>query len=437
MLKTKISPVYFERRKKLMAVDPSACFIFFGAGVFERNYDVEYPFRQESNFHYFTEFDEQDAALLLVGGKSHLFVLSRDPDREIWDGDRYGLERAKDVFQVDETHLVSDFYSQLGELLVDAKKVYYDLGHDSQRDAQVIAVVKKAAHYLGRGSVGKFPIFDPAPLLSKMRLVKDPFEIEMMRKATSISARAHLALLKRVRAGMTEFEASAEFNYYLFKNGCTSIGYNPIFASGVNATTLHYFRNNEVLKHGDLLLVDAGGDLNNYTADITQTFPISGTFSSEQKKIYEKVLSVNRAVAAMVKPGVSYRNLHTASVDLITEALLSLGVLTGSISENVLQKTYRKYYPHGLGHYLGLDVHDAGIYDEHVDGNPIDLKLEAGMLITVEPGLYFRDKGAPFSGIGVRIEDDVLVTANGADVLTHELPREVEAIENLRTIANS
>jgi Xaa-Pro aminopeptidase len=437
MLKTKVAPVYLERRKKLLAADSAGCFIFFGAGMIERNYDVEYPFRQDSNFHYLTEYDEPDAALILVGGKSHLFVLDRDVDREIWTGDRYGLERAKEVFQVDETHRIGDFYSKLNELLVDAKKVYYNLGHDSRRDLKVIAAVKKAAQYLGRGSVGKFPIFDSEPLIAKMRLVKDAFELELIRKACSISARAHTSLLKRVRAGMTEFEASAEFNYYIFKNGCTSIGYNPIFASGANATTLHYVRNNEVLKHGDLLLVDAGGDLNNYTADITQAFPVSGNFSAEQKRIYEKVLTVNRAVAAMVKPGISYRELHAASVDLITEALLSLGVLTGELKENVLQKNFRKYYPHGLGHYLGLDVHDAGVYDDHVDGNPVDLKLEAGMLITVEPGLYFRDKGSPFSGIGVRIEDDVLVTAGEPEVLTRELPRDIEAIENLRTIANA
>jgi len=434
VLKSNVAAVFNERRKKLMAMDPDGCFVLFGAGEVTRNNDVHYSFRQDSNFLYLTDFDEQDAVLVLVAGETHLFVLERDLDREIWDGERYGVDRAKAVFQVDHSYLVKEFYSKLEELLADAKRVYYSLGeNNNKRDAMMISVLKRASRYQGKGSHGSLPLLDWQPLVSKLRIVKDDFDLQNIRKACSISARAHTLLLKRVRAGMSEFEASAEFQYFVFKNGCTDLGYGPIFAGGYNATTLHYSRNNELLKHGDLLLVDAGGEVNSYTADITQTFPISGTFSTEQKKVYEKVLQVNRTIISELKPGLTYRDVHTRSVELIIDSLLSLGVLTGSVKENIESKDYRKYFPHGLGHYLGLDVHDAGLYDNR----GVDVKLEAGMLITVEPGLYFRDRGNPYYGIGVRIEDDVLLTDNGCEVLTHELPRTVDELQNLRTIANS
>jgi len=254
-----------------------------------------------------------------------------------------------------------------------------------------------------------------------------------MRKACSATAKAHLHLLKRVKAGMTEFDAANEFQYWLFKHGCTDFGYAPIFASGHNATTLHYVRNNDILKHGDLLLVDAAGEFGGYTADLTQTFPVSGNFSSEQKRVYQAVLNVNREITSMARPGVNYRSLHSRSVELLTEALLSLGVLSGDLRENINSQSYRPYFPHGLGHYLGLDVHDVGIY--HEAGR--DFELKPGMILTNEPGLYFRDRGNPYFGIGVRIEDDLLITDSGAEVLTHETPRDLEAIEALRTIANS
>ncbi len=276
-------------------------------------------------------------------------------------------------------------------------------------------------------------MLDPSPLLAELRVIKDELELSFLRKACSATAKAHLQVLKRVKPGMTEFDAQNEFQYQVFKNGCTSLGYGPIFAAGYNATTLHYVRNNEVLKHGDLLLIDAAGEVNSYTSDLTQTFPISGSFSPEQKQVYEQVLQVNREITRMIKPGINYRSLHSHSVQMLTEALLSLGVLEGDLESNVSTHRYRKYFPHGLGHYLGLDVHDVGIYHER--GRDFDLK--AGMVLTNEPGLYFRERGNGFFGIGVRIEDDILVTATGSEVLTHELPRDVDAIENIRNIVNS
>jgi Xaa-Pro aminopeptidase len=432
MLKTTIAADCKKRRQALMDLDPAGCFVFFGANEVIRNNDSHYPFRQNSTFYYLTEFDEPSAALVLVHQKSYLFVLDRDVDREIWDGERYGIDRAKSVFGIDEAFLVRDFHAKLDDLLTDAGRVYYTLGEDgqSERDEKLIKVVRAAERFQGKGTLGSLAIHDPSAMTSKLRQVKDEVEIALIRKACSVSARAHLQLLKRVKPGMSEFEASAEFKYYVYKNGCTEMGYTPIFASGYNSTTLHYNRNNEMLKLGDLLLVDAGGL---YTADITSTFPISGTFSPAQRTVYEKVLEINRAITAMIKPGVSYRELHSKSAEMATQALLDLGELKGDLRENVIQMAYRKYYPHGLGHYLGLDVHDAGIYHERGK----DILLEPGMLLTNEPGLYFRERGSPYFGIGVRIEDDILVTAEGCEVLTREVPRDIETIEQLRTIANS
>jgi Xaa-Pro aminopeptidase len=437
MLKTAILADCKKRRQTLMDSDPDGCFVFFGGHEIIRNNDSHFPFRQDSDFYYLTEFDEPGAALVLVHGKSYLFVLERDADREIWDGERYGIDRAKLIFDMDATFLVRDFYPKLDEFLTDAKRVYYRLGEQTVqaagRDEKMIRTLHQASRFQGKGSHGLIPIHDPAPMIASQRLVKDEVELALIRKACSVSARGHLQLLKRVRAGMTEFEACAEFKYSVYKNGCTDMGYTPIFASGYNATTLHYNRNNEMLKHGDLLLVDAGAEVGLYTADITQTFPVSGTFSPEQRQVYEKVLGVNRAITAMIKPGISYRDLHSKSAELVTEALLELGVLTGDLRENVIQMNFRKYYPHGLGHYLGLDVHDAGVYHERGQ----DVLLKPGMILTNEPGLYFRDRGTPYFGIGIRIEDDILVTENGCEVMTRELPRDIETIEQLRTIANA
>ena len=433
MIKQKIERVYLDRRQKLLTLDPEACFIFFGASEVKRNDDVSYPFRQESNFFYLTEFDEPDAILVLVAGKSHLFVLERDEKKEIWLGERYGEERAKSIFQMDETHLISNFKAKLNELLVDAKRVYYLIGHHVARDRQILKALHQVTRFQKDGSFGQLPILDPSPHLAQLRMVKDEYEQSLLRKACSATAKAHLQILKRTRAGMTEFDAQNEFQYHVFKNGCTELGYGPIFASGYNATTLHYTRNNDVLKLGDLLLIDAAGEVNSYTSDLTQTFPISGSFSLEQKRVYEKVFEVNREITSMMKPGVNYRTLHTRSVSMLTEALLSLGVLEGDLETNLKSGAFKKYYPHGLGHYLGLDVHDIGFYHER--GKDYDLK--AGMVMTNEPGLYFRERGNPYYGMGVRIEDDILIIQTGSDVLTHELPRDVATIENLRTIANS
>lgn len=411
-----------------MTSAPDACFIFFGAQEIVRSNSTHFPFRQDSDFLYLTGFDEPGAILVLVAGKSHLFLLERDETREIWDGERYGLDRARSVFGVDETHPVHEFHSRLDTLVTDATSIRTTLGWDPERDQSLLKTLHGASRFRGKGRFGHLPVQSPLPELSELRSIKDEVELGLIRKACKATTKAHAEVLRKVRSGMTEFDAFIEFQYTLLRQGCSELGYGPIFASGFNATTLHYTRNNEVLKEGDLFLIDAAGECEGYTADLTQTFPVSRQFQPAQARVYEQVLSVNREITAMIKPGVSYRELHSRSVECLTESLLSLGVLEGDAKELVLTGAYRKYYPHGVGHYLGLDVHDAGIYHERGQ----DFLLKPGMVLTNEPGLYFRESG-PYFGIGVRIEDDILVTNSGSEVLTAGLPRTVAEIESVRS----
>ncbi|NDG83856.1 MAG: aminopeptidase P family protein, partial [Proteobacteria bacterium] len=304
MLKAGTPPCFADRRRQLMQSAPEGCFIFFGNEEGASHYRA---FRQSADFHYLTGFDEPGAILVLVESKSHLFVQDRDEKQEIWTGELYGPERAKRVFGMDEAHRVLEFDSKLDFLLKNAKTVHFQLGRDSKQDSRILKALQTAVRHRGRGRFGNAPVHDPSLALSRMRAMKDSHEIELMRKACSVTARAHEHLLRCVRPGMTEFEAAAEFQYRVFKGGCTELGYAPIFASGINATTLHYNRNNDVLRAGSLLLVDAAGEVEGYTSDLTQTFPVSSSFSPEQRGIYEAVLAVNREITRMAAPGVGYR----------------------------------------------------------------------------------------------------------------------------------
>lgn len=414
-----------------MERDREATFVFWGANEVVRNDDSHYPFRQDSNFFYLTGFDEPGAVLVLSRGESFLFVRDRDPDREVWDGELYGVDRAKSVFGMDQADSVRGFCSRLQDLLKGCKRIY--VRPEWQASTERMLEFKKAWQVAslaqGKGSHGLIPLLDPSSLLAQLRVVKDAEEIERMRTVCRVTAQAHQHLLKTVRPGMLEREVMAEFQHFILMNGCDDLGYSPIFASGRNATTLHYVKNNERIRAGDLMLVDAAGEIELYTADLTQTFPVGARFSNEQRQVYEAVLRTNRMITQRVAPGVTYRELHQESCMLLTEELIRLGVLSGDVSTLVQNKAYRPYYMHGLGHFLGLDVHDAGIYDYQ----GADVKLEPGMILTNEPGLYFRAEKGPYAGIGVRIEDDLLVTENGCENLTRDLVRDVEAIEALRS----
>lgn len=427
MLKQSVTGSHHARRLELMKQDSNAGFIFFGSTELIRNDDVHFPFRQNSTFHYLTGFDEPNAVLILVNGEAHLFVEERDESREIWDGERYGVERVCQIFGVEYAYSIRELYQRIPALIQGADRIFYSLNDRTvpnfqTRDRTLLKVIGEATSKRGKGALGNLPVMDPAPMLAELRMVKNPEEIALIRKACSISARAHAHVLGMAKPGMIEADLATELQYFMRKNGLLEWGYSPIVASGRNSTTLHYIRNNEILKSGDLVLIDAGSECELYTADITQTFPVGPSYSGSQRKVYDKVLEVNRQITALVKPGISYRSIHQEAVKLLTETLMSLGVVLDE------KESYRKYFPHGLGHYLGLDVHDLGIYQERAK----DYLLKPGMIMTNEPGLYFRGNETPFAGIGVRIEDDLLITEQGCENLTIELPRDADQIEEIR-----
>lgn len=440
MLITQIPKVYQSRREKLIQAHPGAVFILPSAPELLRNGDVHYPFRQESNFYYLSGFDEPNSFLILSpesskpGKKSKmtLFVQPRDPEKEMWEGERYGIDGALNVFGSDEAFLNTELEQKLPEILKGANRIFYRLGASEAMDRRVLAILEVVRRSLGRSGRGLIPIEDPQVAIGEMRLFKEPAELDLLRKACKITAQGHRTVMQELRPGMNEAEVEALIDYQFRKNGCQRLGYGSIVAGGKNATCLHYRSNNETLRAGELLLVDAGGEYGYYTSDITRTFPVGQTFSKPQRQAYELVLSVQKAGIAMTKPGAKLTEIHRATCEQLLDGLLSLGLLKGTAAELLKTAAYRRFYPHNTNHWLGMDVHDAGLYS--VDGEP--RKLEHGMVFTIEPGFYAQpnDREAPeaFRNIGIRIEDDILVTPGGCENLTQEAPKEIAEIEGLR-----
>lgn len=364
--------------------------------------------------------------------KSILFVQPRDKSREIWDGERYGVEGAEKVFGMDEAYDSSEVEKRLSDILKASVDIYYRIGKNDFVDRMVMNTLEKHLESSGRSGKGLQGIRDWREPVGEMRLFKSKEEIEHIKTATRISAAAHLQVMKEVRPGMNEFEVQALIEYLFRKNGCQRDGYGSIIAGGGNATCLHYVSNNQNLNDGDLLLIDAGGEFNYYTADITRTFPVGKSYSNEQAEIYELVLKAQKDTIAMAKPGISFGALHTHATEILTDGLLSLGLLKNGQEKTKVSEDVKRFYPHGTGHWLGMDVHDFGIYKE----NGKSRKLEPGMLLTVEPGIYIQDweedVPAKYKKIGIRIEDDILITENGCENLTKEAPKELKDIEALR-----
>jgi Xaa-Pro aminopeptidase len=433
-------PGYFKaRRDALVKTNPSAVFIFPSSEEVLRNPDVHYPYRQESNFYYLTGFEEPDSFLVMAPSKSKpgshrtiLFVRHRDPEKEMWEGERYGIEGAQAVFGADEAYTIDQFDKKLPELLQGSECVYYRIGSHEMTDRRVLAGLETFRRSLGRSGKAMAPIADPNELIGELRLFKSPEEIISMRRACEISALAHKTAMKEVRPGMKEFEIEALIDYVFRKNGCARVGYGSIVAGGVNAACLHYRANNDVLRDGDLLLVDAGGEFDYYTSDITRTFPVGRGFTPPQAKLYDLVLKAQKECIAMSKPGATLPAIHRKAVEVLTDGMLSLGLLKGSREELVKSNGYKRFYPHNTGHWLGMDVHDVGLYTRN--GEP--RALEAGMMFTIEPGFYVqptdRDAPAEYHNIGIRIEDDILVTQAGCEVLTKDAPKERAEIEALK-----
>ncbi|HYN86160.1 MAG TPA: Xaa-Pro aminopeptidase [Pyrinomonadaceae bacterium] len=416
---------------------PDSVAILPAAREARRSNDTDYRYRQDSDFYYVTGFNEPES--IAVVAPSHpehtftLFVRPRDPEREIWDGRRAGIEGARAEFGADAAFPVAEFSEKLLDILAGAKQVYYRIGDGrDDLDQQIVRQIARMRSMGRRGIQAPQAVIDPAVLLHEMRLIKSEGEVELMQRAASISSEAHREAMRAARPGMMEYEIEALVEYVFRRSGAGGAAYTTIVGSGANATILHYINNDAPLRDGDLLLIDAGAEYEGYAADITRTFPVNGKFTDAQREIYELVLKAQEECIAMVRPGVTLDEMHERSVEILTEGMVRLGLLEGETRKLIEEEKYKKFYMHRLGHYLGMDVHDVGRY--HLDDKS-SRPVEPGVVMTVEPGLYIAAdaEGVPekYRGIGVRIEDDVLVTGDGHRVLTSEAPKRVGEIEQL------
>ncbi len=430
-----MKPEEFEKRRQqlMRMVGQDGIAILPSAPVRMRSRDVEYRYRQDSDFYYLSGFAEPDAVLVLVPGRTNgeylLFCRERDREKELWDGTRAGPEGAVEIHGADDAFPIDDIDDILPGIIESCTRVYYTMGMYSDFDTRIAEWINSLRLRESKGvhTPQEFVALDH--LLHDMRLYKSRAEVKAMRKAAKVAVQAHERAMKTVRPGMMEFEVEAEFRYEFRRNNAW-VSYSPIVGSGGNTCTLHYVDNNHELKDGDLLLIDAGCEVDYYASDITRTMPVNGRFSPEQKAIYEIVLEAQLAAIDRTRRDVAWNEPHDAAVEVITKGLKQLGLLEGSTAKLIEDEAYRRFFMHRTGHWLGMDVHDVGDYKV---GDQWRL-LEPGMVTTVEPGVYIPNESdipAKFRNIGVRIEDDVLVTGDGPDVLSKglaKLPAEIEAL---------
>ena len=426
---------YKARRQRLLQqVGPGNGVIVFANNEVTRNGDNVYPFRQNSDFYYLTGFNEPDAVLVLTPDQEYevtLFNRPRDLEQEQWTGPRVGQEGACKVLGMDAAYPIDEFPNQVQNILGQCKKVYYAMGKVKAHDQLLLASYDSLRKFQRRGKGMPDQFINLDSLLHEMRLFKSLEEQRIMRQVASISAAAHCVAMQQTRVGGNEYQVAAAIKHHYFVAGCQEVAYQPIVASGANATILHYVENRRQLQDGELLLIDSGAELDNYAADITRTFPINGRFSGEQKAIYELVLEAQLQAINLIKPGTKWNSLQNEIVKIITQGLVDLGILRGNVEQLIATEAYKKVYMHGSGHWLGLDVHDVGDYKINNEWR----ELEPGMVLTVEPGIYIgateKSIDEKWHHIGVRIEDDVLVTATGCEVLSKEAPKQISDIEAL------
>ena len=425
--------VYARRRARLAARLGNGVAIVPTAPECLRNRDAHYPYRYDSYFYYLTGFREPEAVLVLVGGetpRSMLFCREKNAEREIWDGFRYGPEAACDAFAFDEACSITELDARMPDLLADRPAVQVHLGSDPVWDGRVLGWVNAVRGRARSGVAAPGDLRDVRVLLDEMRLIKDGHEVTLMRRAGDISAAAHCLAMQAARPGVAEYAVEAVLQHEFRRCGAQAPAYTPIVAGGVNACVLHYVENNATLADGDLLLIDAGCELDGYASDITRTFPVNGRFSGPQRDVYELVLAAQAAAIAVVKPGAHWNAPHDAAVAVLAQGFIDLKLLGGTLDAVLEQETYKQFYMHRTGHWLGLDVHDAGEYKTGGEWR----ELQPGMVLTVEPGCYIRPgPGVPeaFAHIGIRIEDDALVTDGGCEILSAAAPKSVADIEAL------
>jgi Xaa-Pro aminopeptidase len=411
---------------------PGAVAILAGARPATRSADTHHPFRQESDFLYLTGFDHPHAAAVLstAGGPGFtLYVEPRERDAEIWTGRRPGVEGAIADYGAEEAHPIATFLDAVAKRVEKAERLFVVLGRDPKLDARLTETIDSLRLRSRLGIVPPSEIIDPRSILHEMRLFKDPFEIDSMRRAAAITAEAHRAAAREAMAGRFEYELEATLDYEFRRRGASGPAYGTIVGGGANATILHYVTNRDALRAGDLVLIDAGCEFAGYASDVTRTYPIGGRYQGAGLEVYEAVLAAQEAALSVAKPGATLEDVHAAALRSLTEAMIAMGLLSGSVDDLIESGAYKTYYMHRTSHWLGLDVHDVGSYTQ--DGRP--RTLEPGIVFTVEPGLYIAadDEKAPerLRGIGVRIEDDVLVTAEGHENLTAAIPKRPGDVE--------
>ena len=419
---------YKSRRDKLISELPKqSVSVLFSTTYKTRSNDTLYPFRQDSNFYYMTGFKEDNAILMFIKknqkSKTILFINKKDKTEEMWNGKRLGLENAKKQFLVDEVYLKEEFEKKFKELLKNKKNLCFDF----ELDYSKVKILKRYAKTIASHE-------NIAPYIGKMRLIKSDAEIKLIKKAIDITKKAHHKLMKLNKLSKIEYELQATIEHIFKKNGAYNDAYTSIVASGNNANTLHYIQNDKILEYGDMVLIDAGCEYDYYASDITRTIPVNKYFSAPQKKLYELVLGVEKKIIGMIKPGVLRSDLQKKSEKLLVQGLIELKILKGNYKKIIKKQKHKLYYPHGIGHWMGLDVHDNCPY---TDNNAKEIPLQTGMILTIEPAIYIdkNDKNVPkkYRGIGIRIEDDILVTKDSYENMSAEIIKEINDIENFYT----
>ncbi|OGI19474.1 MAG: hypothetical protein A3B68_04070 [Candidatus Melainabacteria bacterium RIFCSPHIGHO2_02_FULL_34_12] len=426
---------YMRRRKKVLSELPeNSILILLNKPASIRSNDVEYRFKPDSDFYYLTGFDEPNSACLLIKERHKsfyvLFVEPKDREKEIWTGKQIGINGAKSIFKADLAFEYSKFFEKLEDFISGKEYIYYSLGKYPDHDQKILKLINDIRKSNRSGARSPKGVNEPFEILSCLRLIKDELEIDCMKKAADISKDAHILAMSYAKPGMYEYELEAILEYKFKKSGSLGPAYSSIVGAGKNATILHYINNSEKIKKNDLILIDAGCEYKYYASDLTRTFPANKKFTAPQKALYEIVLESQIKSIELMKPGKRFIDSYNKAVEILVEGLKDLKLLKGSIQEIIAKKKYRKYFMHKLSHWLGLDVHDAGPY---LDKNDKSIKLVSGMVMTVEPGIYISseldDVPEKFKGIGIRIEDDILITKSGNKVLTEGTPKQVDEIE--------
>lgn len=425
-----------NRKAFIEKMGPGGVAIFASASPAMWNHDTEYNYRPDPNFYYLTGFEEPESICVIAPDHPKhqyiLFVRPKDRQAEIWNGKRVGVKNARRHYGADKAYSIEKFSEKIGKYLQGAERLYYTLGSNQDVDTEILTRFTQSVRSRIRSGKGFDTLVDPSPILSELRLIKNETEQQRLRLATEITVAGHVAAMKAIRPGLYEYELEALVDSTFRMNGANGPAFPTIVASGGNATTLHYTTNDCRIEDNTLVLIDAGAEYERYSGDVTRTFPANGTFTDAQREIYQLVLEAHYAIIDCIRPGVSIDEPHQKSIELLTEGMLSLGLLKGKAKQLIEKEKYRKFYMYRVGHMLGLDVHDVNCVHESSG----DFKtFQPGMVMTIEPGLYVaEDRGnvpPTYLGIGVRIEDDILVTETGCEVITSGVPKEIDEVEDL------